>query len=652
MSRWWTAAVRWGCLVLVVLAAAGFLVGPPGRVDAPLDMLVTLAAGFLPVGLFLTRAQPGHAVARLVLATGVLAAGAVCAVAWSGAVVPAWVTQWAWWPAVALVPLALLYFPDGALPSRRWRPLAVVLAGCAAAGTLALAVAATEAPRTLLTSGESGTPLAHALVRGVIAVALVLIVGSLFVVASLLRRARGADPLVRRQLACMVPAGVLFAAGVVLDATGVSGALVPGLVALPLGIGVAVLRFRLGDLDLVVNRTLVWLVMTLLVLGVFAVGVGLVGSRLRSGGHTVVASALATGLVAAGFDPARRAVQRAVDRLLFGDRDAPHLVLQRLGRRMQAAGDPGTMLDQLVVTLSDALRVPYVRMVVDTSDGTYVTAAHGRPQPELTAFPLLAHGERVGSLEVAPRRAGEVFTPAERSLLRDVASQAGIAAQAHRLTLALQRSRESLVLAREEERLRIRRDLHDGLGPALVGTRMQVRAAQATADAAGAGGVVTMLDSAVADLAGCTGEIRRVVDGLRPPALDQGLDAALRQQAGSVLAGLAHEVVIDGDLAGLPAAVEVALYRIGAEALSNVARHAGAARCDVVLERTADQVRLRVADDGRGGRDGRGGPLARDGGVGLESMRLRAAELGGRLDLASGAGGTSVTATIPLHRLG
>ncbi|WP_116947181.1 sensor histidine kinase [Jiangella endophytica] len=646
MGRWSTAAARWGCLVLVVLAAAGFLVGPSGRVDAPLDMLLALAAGFLPVGLFLTRAQPGHAVARLVLATGMLAAGAVTAVAWSGAVVPAWVAQWAWWPAAALVPLALLFFPDGALPSQRWRPLAVVLAACAGTGTLALAVAAAQHPRSLLTSGESGSPLAHVLVRGVIAVALVLIVSSLLVVASLLRRARGAESLLRRQLACMLPAGVLFAAGVVLDATGVSGALVPGVVALPLGIGIAVLRFRLGDLDLVVNRTLVWLVMTLLVLGVYAVGIGLAGSRLRSGGATVVASALATGLVAAGFDPARRAVQRAVDRLLFGDRDTPHLVLQRLGRRMQEAGDPGTMLDQLVVTLVDALRVPYARMVVDTSDGSYVTAAHGRPQPELTTFALLAHGERVGSLEVAPRRAGEVFTPAERTLLRDVASQAGIAAQAHRLTLALQRSREALVLAREEERLRIRRDLHDGLGPALVGTRMQVRAAQAGATTAGAADVVAMLDAAVTDLTGCAGEIRRVVDGLRPPALDQGLPTALRQQAGTVLTGLPHEVVVDGDLAGLPAAVEVALYRIAAEALSNVARHAGAGRCDVLLRHCDDDVLLRVADDGRGG------PLARDGGVGLESMRLRATELGGRLEVTPGSGGTTVTAVIPLHRLG
>lgn len=631
--------LRGVALTLVALAVIGFLGGPDDRVDAPLGLTVALAIGALPTGIFLVRGLPRHRVARLVLAIGLVAALHVAATAWSGWAPAAWVTQWAWWPAVTLIPLALTYFPDGELPSRRWRALPVVEAVCVAVGSVALAVAAIWNPRGLLTSAESGTIVEHVLVRITILVAGVLVLATLAVLVSLLVRLRGAETLTRRQLACLLPAAGLLVVGIVLDAVGVPGATVPAALALPIGIGVAVLRFQLGDLDLIVNRTVVWLTMSVLVLAAFAVAVALIGSRLEEGG-TLVATALATGLVAAGFDPVRRRVQRAVDRMLFGERDAPHLVLSQLGQRMQRAGDAGAMLDELVVALCESLQVPYARMLVDTEEGVVSTAEHGRPQPQLVDFPMTAHGEPVGVLQVAPRRVGEDFTTAERALLEDVASQAGIAAQAHRLTLALLRSREGLVLAREEERLRLRRELHDGLGPALVGIRMQVMAARN----GGGGEQQELLGRAVEDLSDSSAEVRRLVDGLRPPALDQGLGEALRQRADALLTGMASEIAIDPDLGELPAAVEVAVYRIATEAISNVVRHAEASRCEVTLTRDARGVHLSVADDGTGA------VAARDGGVGLDSMRLRAAELGGRLEVTGGADGTRVEAWIPLRR--
>ena len=569
------------CLALAVATAGGFLFGPDGRVDAPLEMTVALAVGFVPTGLFLTRSLPRHPVGWLMLGTGILALVAVFAAAWSAWLPAAWLSQWSWWPSVALIPLALLYFPDGALPSARWRPLAWLLLSCAALGTVALAGAALQDPRTLLTSGEAGTPLAHLLVRSVIVIAGAMVLGTVAVVICLLHRLRRADALVRKQLACLLPVGILLVLGIALDAAGAEFPIVPATLALPTAIGAAVLKFQFGDLDLVINRTVVWLVMSAAVLGVFAGSVALLGP-LVGGSGSLVGTAMATGLVAAGFDPLRRRVQRAVERLLFGDRAAPHLVLARLGQRMQLASDPGAMLQQLAVTLTEALRVPYARVLVDTGDGGVFVASSGREQPQLAAFPMSVHGERVGTLEVAARRVGEELTPSERTLVSDVASQAAIAAQQHRLTLALQRSRESLVVRGEEERLRIRRDLHDGLGPTLVGTRMQIRAAR---QRVGDAGVARLLDDAFTDLTECSDEIRRIVDGLRPPALDQGLGEAMRQRADAVFVDLPHTARVDLGEADLPAAVEVALYRIAAEAMSNVVRHAQASRCDVALVR-------------------------------------------------------------------
>ena len=279
-------------------------------------------------------------------------------------------------------------------------------------------------------------------------------------------------------------------------------------------------------------------------------------------------------------------------------------------------------------------------MLVDGPDGVRaLVAEHGRPQAELVAFGLVAHGEPVGVLEVAPRRAGETFTPAETRLLDQVASQAAIAARAHGLTLELRRARETLVRAREEERLRLRRDLHDGLGPALAGTRMQLTVARSRLDAPDADApLATALDV----LAECTREVRRLVDDLRPAALDHGLDAALRLRAEALFPDGQGMVEVLGSLADLPAAVEVAAYRIVTEALANAAKHAAGSPCRVLLERRERDLLVAVQDDGPGG------TMTRDGGVGVESMRARAAELGGRLTLSSGPSGTCVEASLPL----
>lgn len=254
-------------------------------------------------------------------------------------------------------------------------------------------------------------------------------------------------------------------------------------------------------------------------------------------------------------------------------------------------------------------------------------------------MPLQYGPDPLGQLLLGPRSPGEPFTPADLRLLEDVARQVSTAAHAVMLAADLQRSRERLVTAREEERRRLRRDLHDGPGPTLAGLALKASSISelVPADPACAS---RLADEVYAQIRATIADIRRLVYGLRPPTLDDlGLVGAIRE-AGRPASQDALELTVaaDGDLTGLPAAVEVAAYRT----LTNVHRHAGARRCTVRLRRT-DTLELEIADDGTGI------PTDHPSGIGLLAMRERAAELGGTFHIDSTPGhGTHLTARLPL----
>jgi signal transduction histidine kinase len=411
---------------------------------------------------------------------------------------------------------------------------------------------------------------------------------------------------------------------------------------MPLSVAVAVLRYRLFDIDLLINRTLVYGGLTLAIAGTYVAVVSGVGALLQTGDNVLV-SLLATVLVAILFQPVRERLQRAANRLLYGERDEPYRVLSRLGQRLESTNTSTTILPAIVDTVAQALKLPYVAIALQQRGTLVVAAAAGHPGAgDLVSLPLVFQTETVGQLVVAPRAPGEAFTPADRRLLADIAHQAGGAAYAVRLTADLQRSRESLVTAREEERRRLRRDLHDGLGPRLAGLTLRIETARNLL------AHEPLADPLLTDLQEQTeaaiAEIRRLVYALRPPALDQlGLVSALREQA-TVCSTHGLRVVVDApeQLPPLPAAVEVAAYRIALEALTNVVRHAQAHTCCIRLT-LVDALQLEITDDGRGF------PLAARAGVGLASMQERAAELGGtwRIDHLSGHG-TRVCVRLPL----
>jgi signal transduction histidine kinase len=405
---------------------------------------------------------------------------------------------------------------------------------------------------------------------------------------------------------------------------------------------VAILRHRLYDIDLIISRTLVYGVLTASVIGVYVVVVGYLGALFRTGG-TLPVSLVATGVVAVMFAPLRERVQRAVNRLVFGQREEPYAVLSRLGRNLETALAPGAALQTVVDTVMQALRLPYVAVRVRQPDGSEATVAEsGTAVGTPLEVPLVHHRAPVGSLALCPRRGEAGFAGADRPLLDDLARQAAAVVHAMQLTAELQRSRERLVAGREEERRRLRRDLHDGLGPQLAAQNLKIGSARAvyadrpelTADL-----LAELEDDAVRALA----DLRRVVDDLRPAALDElGLDGAVAEAARRYRTSGVRIAVRASALPPLPAAVEVAAYRIVTEALTNVVRHAQATSCEVCL-RLDGGLLLEIADDGVG--------LSPDrrAGVGLVSMSERAAELGGRCDIESMPGaGTRVRAVLPV----
>ena len=404
-------------------------------------------------------------------------------------------------------------------------------------------------------------------------------------------------------------------------------------------IAVALLRYRLFDINVIINRTLVYGGLSAGVIGLYALVVGGVG-RLVQGQGDVALSLFATGLIAVIFNPLRSRLQRFVNRLLYGERDEPYSVLSKLSSKIEGTVEPSKLLPTMTETIVDTLKLPYAAIALGQNNDMQIVASHGTAKSESIALPLAYQGEIVGEIRLEPR-SGETFKPAELSLLKTIAQQTSVAAHTVKQHLDLQRSREALVTAREEERLRIRRDLHDGLGPELASLTLKLDATRNVLkrDTDKAETLLVELKHQTQD---AIASIRRLVYALRPPALDElGLESALREQARSYENMLTIELKTVGDLTNLPAASEVACYRIAQEALTNVVRHSRAKNCAMTLCAT-DKLSIDVQDDGIG--------ISQHyrTGVGLRSMRERAEELGGTFTITSSEKGTRLLATLPL----
>ena len=362
------------------------------------------------------------------------------------------------------------------------------------------------------------------------------------------------------------------------------------------------------------------------------------------------------------FNPLRQRLQRGVNHLMFGERDEPYVALSRLGRRLEASLAPEAVLPTVVTTVREVLKLPYVAIYLQQDSHGYKIVAEaaspsvrmedGRIQVpgmnrEGRCIPLIHQGETLGYIVLGPRAPNEAFSATDLHLLEDLAPQVGVAVHSVRLAADLQRSREHLVLAREEERRRIRRDLHDGLGPQLAGLALKLETLRNRLNGD------PLADSLLADLAkqtqNATADIRHLVYELRPPTLDElGLVSALRESVAQFTQQGCNDLNVTFEapesLPPLPAAVEVAVYRIAQEGLTNVIRHAQAHNCHIHLrfDESAGLLCLEVQDDGKGLL------MKRRAGVGLNSMRERAEELGGTLTITSiPTGGTRLSVRLP-----
>jgi signal transduction histidine kinase len=544
------------------------------------------------------------------------------------------------WPAQLFLPatVLLVLYPTGRLPARWWW----WVNWSAAVGMAFVAVGLATQPEAADDWWPGARPavtLPMAVGGSFIIAGGLLLVGAgvVSVVGTLMRTWRASYP-ERQQLLLLLTTGALAVLLAFLSPSALVFDL--ALISVPFVIAIGVLRYRLLGIEVVVRRALLYGALTGVVIAVF---VGVTAALSTAVPEGWAPQLVAAALVATCLLPARAQMQGLVDRVVYGDRRDPIGAVTRLGAQVMEtkAAEP---LREVLAALAAALRTPYAAL--RDSDRTILAQSGlAPPSREVVAVFLRFGGQPLGELLLATRSGERRLPTPDRRLVDALLPQVAFVVYVSRLNADLEAARERAVLTGLAERDRIRRDLHDGLGPSLSGVALGLEAAETalrSADQATATALTTRLRR---EVQAAVEEVRRIIDGLRPPVLDKlGLVTALRQRAESVTlrSGGRLQVRIDApdSLPPLSNEVEQAAYRIADEALTNVVRHSGATSC-VLRIRPGDELILEVVDDGCGI------PTTPRPGVGLESMRARAEALGGSLQLDNGDG-TRVAAHLPL----
>ncbi len=686
-SRAWLA---WGlaavAALLLVASAAFSLTTGTGRTLSGDAVVWVFALVFAVVGALIAARQPDNAIGWIFL--GAAVAVGVGSVAgsyanywietgdgseWLGRTA-AWYSEISWVPWILVPPtFLLLLFPDGHLLSRRWRPIA----WSAALGIALEFVVDGLAPGPIADFPQLRNPygLESPVLEPITALAMLsLLTGLVGSSVALIQRFRRAHGQQRQQIKWLAFAGVI--AGVIVPVVGfvaydtlgdslADTVIMLSVLGLPVATGIAILRYRLYDIDLVINKTLVFVILAAFITGVYAVIVVGLGRLLPIGDNNLGLAIAATALVAAAFEPVRVRVQHWANRLVYGRRATPYEALAAMSARIGEASDPGEALaeaarllaegsgaDQAVVwVVQDEFLVPRGTSGESTLEPAPVPLVDG----DLPAVPdtdlveaVRQDGQLVGALSLK-KRPGEGVSTADRRLVADLAGQAALllantrlrSRLADRLT-ELRASRQRMLAAQDRARHTLERDLHDGAQQELVALKIKLGLAGTIATREGAAGIATGLarSASVADLAVDT--LRDVARGIYPPLLEsEGLAAALSAQARR--ADLSVTVL---DRAGrrYPREVEATAYFCAVEALANAIRHARARHAHVELDGTDSRLTVTVTDDG----DGFDAEETKHG-SGLTHMTDRADSVGGTLTIASRPGhGTTVSLVLPV----
>jgi signal transduction histidine kinase len=602
----------------------------------------------------------------------------------SAAVNLAWYTDRdAWWAAPAFwfftragsvlilpVTLLLVLFPDGRLRRGGWRVVSIVAIALGLVMPFAFVFAPVGAlveddpARAELLEAFGGWSLTVPLIPEagwatlLVAAGPCLLASLLLALVVCVSRRFGASADQRAQLRWLLWSGTVFVAALAIfpflptQLVDVLLAVTQGLIAA--SVVIAVTRYRLYAIDRLLSWTLVYAVLVAAIIAVDVLVVFAIGAAIDDR----LAMLLSVIAVTVAYAPLRGRLFSFASRLVSGRRADPYGVVSSLGARLEAAPDAASRMTALADAIAEAFGAQYVRVELD---GGSLAAESGTRVADVVALPIEYAGGVIGRIEMESGRR-PVVSERDQQLLGDLVRFAAAAIRNAELGRELQEIREQLVLAREAERSRLRRDLHDGLGPLLAGVKLRLETARNLAERDPARSL-GLLDTAIAEQADVIGEIRRIAHDLRPPALDDlGLVRALDQLA-ERLSGGGLTITVVGDVPrDLPPAAEVAAFRIAAEALANARRHSHGTRVEVRLSLGERMLRLEVVDDGTG--------IASDAapGVGLRAMRERAEELGGTLTIApagappgpppasfdaipAAGGGTRVVAVLPVGRL-
>jgi signal transduction histidine kinase len=575
----------------------------------------------------------------------------------------AWLDRWLIVATLAIFVPVFLLFPDGKIPSRRWRP--ALWLTVAAPGVTIVSFALTPGRLTGAFADLSKVtvmnPLGVEALRRTLEVltqvgGFGILLSAFLAGAAIIVRFRGASGDVRQQIRWLAFVGIAFLAEFVIGAVlaGMSGDndmvgtiaftiwFLTLVVGIPISCGIAILRYRLYDLDVVVRKTVVFGLLAVFITAVYAAVVGLAGTVIGSTVGSTVGSFAAAAALAVLFQPARERARRLADHVVYGRRATPYEVLAEFSGRVGEVYAAEDVLDRMATVLAEGTGAERatVSVLVDGELRAIATAPQGEPATG-TSIDVSHHGEALGALSV-DMSAADPMDPARRKLVEDLAAQAGLVLRNVRLIEQLRASRQRLVAAQDEERRKLERNLHDGAQQQLVAMLVRLKLARTMVDR-DPGKVADMLEAIQGSANDALEDLRDLARGIYPPLLaDKGLVVALEAQARK---STIPTVVDAQELGRYSQEVEAAVYFSCLEALQNVAKYAQASTATVRLGQDDGVLRFEVDDDGDGF-----DPAATGYGTGLQGIADRLDAIGGEIAVRSSPGrGTTIAGRIPVE---
>jgi signal transduction histidine kinase len=646
----------------------------PGSVIITSLIIIVLTTGYAVLGSLIVSPQPGNAIGWGFVGVGLLLASTGANLGFAAialrsnpgspmGLTAAWFSNWTYLPAILAIPWLFLLFPDGHLPTARWRPVAWTLA---IASLVAVSALALQPDPTLnnLSDYHLRIPNPMALpfmwLGTLQAIAgITIIVCALLSVIALRRRAKNATPEVRQQVrwlkAVATMAGATLAIGVVLTIVPLGheqGGGIPifpivlilfvAILALgiPIAAGVAILRYRLWALDVVVKKTVVALALTTLMLVPAALVLWIASQLVINGTSNTVAilvGGITLGVLAL---PLLRLSRRIASRIAYGRRATPYEVLAQFSGQVGETYSDDSVLPRMAKVLADGTGAASARVLLRVGPDLRAAAAVGEPAGPETLIPVIDRGDDLGVLALT-MPPNDPMNPAKEQLAAHLAAQAGPVLRNVQLVEELRASRQRLVAAQDEERRKIERNLHDGVQQQLVAMNVQLSllARVVASEPEKAVEMATLLQGRATE---ALDDLRDLARGIYPPLLaDKGLAAALDGQARKAALPVAVEAT---DIDRYSPDVEATAYFCVLEALNNIAKYAEATSATVALVQEDGHLAFSVTDDGKGFE-----PDVGRHGTGLQGMADRLDAVGGSLDVTSRLGaGTTVSGRIPV----